>query len=151
MAQPAPKARSTSSGTSAQPESLEGGTQPRVGRQLAKIGNQVRLVHRVLHRFSDYRLLHGHPCKDSPVENFGTGSYLLTLHTAGSLYTCATAWAWVRVSTECCPPRYGRTRIRGPFPPTKIHEPVRELYSPRRSAQPQYARRTESTHNFRHR
>jgi hypothetical protein len=38
--QPPLPARPTSSGTSTQPESLEGGTQPRVVRQLAKIGNR---------------------------------------------------------------------------------------------------------------
>jgi hypothetical protein len=32
---------------------------------VAQIGNQVRLVHRVLHRFSAYRLLHGYPGRGS--------------------------------------------------------------------------------------
>ena len=43
-------------------------------RQLAEIGHQVRLVYGVLRRVSGYRLLHGYPGKNPPVENFGTGS-----------------------------------------------------------------------------
>jgi hypothetical protein len=72
-----PPVRSTPAGASSQPESVEGRVESRVVRQLAEIGNQVRLVHRVLHRFSNHCLLHGHPCKDSPAENFGTGSYYM--------------------------------------------------------------------------
>jgi hypothetical protein len=42
--EPSSKAWSTFPGTSGQPESLEGRAEPRVARQLAEIGHQVRLV-----------------------------------------------------------------------------------------------------------
>jgi hypothetical protein len=66
---PPPPARPTSPGASSQPESLEGRAEPRVVRQLAKIGDPVRPVKGIIHPFSDHRLLHGHSGKDSPVGN----------------------------------------------------------------------------------
>ena len=68
---PPPPARPTSPGASSQPESLEGRAEPRVVRQLAKIGDPVRPVQGIIHPFADHRLLHGHSGTDSPVENFG--------------------------------------------------------------------------------
>jgi hypothetical protein len=49
---------------------LEGGAESQVARQLAEIDNQVRLVHRVLHHFSDHHLLYGHPVKDFGLKDF---------------------------------------------------------------------------------
>ena len=67
---PSPTARSTSPSASNQPESLESGTEPRLVRQLAEIGHQVRLVYRVLHRFSDHHLLYGRSGKDFGLKDF---------------------------------------------------------------------------------
>jgi hypothetical protein len=63
-------AKQTSSGTSTQPESVEGGTQPQLAGQLAEIGHQVGLVHRVLPGVSDHRLFYGHPVKDLGLKDF---------------------------------------------------------------------------------
>jgi hypothetical protein len=93
---PPPPSRSTSSGTSSQPESLEGRTQSRVVRQLAEIGYKVRLVHRVLHHISHHRLFDGHPGKDSWIEDFGTGSYIITLRDVNK---CA-SWKMKRLPLE---------------------------------------------------
>jgi hypothetical protein len=66
--------RLTSSGTSSQPESLEGRTDHGWLDNWRRVVTRYGCYTESLYHFSHHRLFDGYPFKDSKVENFGTGS-----------------------------------------------------------------------------